>query len=800
MPASRFHPHLVRLLVVACCSLAVPSAALAGWSHDATRPAQLAVSASASSQQADAVLPDGNGGAFVFFEDDRAGNLDVYALHLLASGDEDPAWPAGGLALCTAVGDQGAIRAVSDGAGGALVCWLDVRSGTPKNYITRVLPTGTIAAGFAADGNIVNNTDPNTEHAAELAADGAGGVLVVYEYEFSPSDHDIIGVRMGGTGLSAWRRALAGSSAMDMNPAVCLENSTTFDLVWSFGATTVQVQQRSLATGVLTSSGVSIGSADGNQAARIVPDGWGGAVVAYVATSGLNTGAEAARYFNGIVQPFSLALFGPIPRTVRALSIDDRRIAHMLWYDAGSGNLLHTALEPDLMSATTALASANFDPGAPVFTFPRGPAADLQVFGQIVLGHRWPVTVGTQGTGALAGAYGGTYVAMRNGTGMYLSAACTDGNAGAIVIAQDQPSAPRHMFAMRIDRWGAYDGAPRIVSVKDVANDQGGHVRLSWNASYLDEPLLYAALQPYRVWRQVPVAAAQQALASGRARAFGAASIAGTPGDPQPGDVRIDQSNDAVFAWEFVASQIAAGFPQYSMTVPTVSDSAAGGPANTVYMVEAVDAVAHNFASVPDSGHSVDNLPPATPSGLVAALLPLSGSTQLNWNANTDPDLAAYELYRGTSAGFVPGPLNRVATVTRTDHIDPSAGQYYKLAARDVHGNLSGFALITPSGTLDTPGEAVPRELALALESANPARGSAVLRYDVPARARVVLAIYDVNGRVVRELAAGEAGAGRYSLRWDGRAANGAAAASGVYFARLSGLGAERVVRLVLSH
>ena len=186
--------------------------------------------------------------------------------------------------------------------------------------------------------------------------------------------------------------------------------------------------------------------------------------------------------------------------------------------------------------------------------------------------------------------------------------------------------------------------------------------------------------------------------------------------------------------------------------------------------------------------------------GHARALLPLSGSTQLNWNANTEPDLAAYELYRGTSAGFVPGPLNRVATVTRTDHIDPSAGQYYKLAARDVHGNLSGFALITPSGTLDTPGEAVPRELALALESANPARGSAVLRYDVPARARVVLAIYDVNGRVVRELASGEAGAGRYSLRWDGRAANGAAAASGVYFARLSGLRAERVVRLVLSH
>ena len=388
---------------------------------------------------------------------------------------------------------------------------------------------------------------------------------------------------------------------------------------------------------------------------------------------------------------------------------------------------------------------------------------------------------------------------MRSATSMYLSAACTDGNAGAIVIAQDQPSAPRHMFAMRVDRWGAYDGAPSITSVKDVANDQGGHVRLSWSASYLDEPLIYAALQPYRVWRQVPVAAAQQAVGSGRARAFGASNFAGVPADPQPGDVRIDQQDGAVFAWEFVASQIAAGFPQYSMTVATVSDSAAGGPANTVYMVEAMDANSHNFSSLPDSGHSVDNLPPATPLGFVAALLPLSGTTQLNWNANTEPDLSAYELYRGATVGFVPGPSNHVATVTRTDYIDTSAGKYFKLAAIDSHGNRSGFALITPSGTLDTPGEVAPRELALALGSANPARGGAVLRYELPAGGRVALAIYDVNGRVVRELASGEIAAGRYTTRWDGRAANGAAS-SGMYFARLTSAGAERVVRLVLSH
>jgi hypothetical protein len=66
----------------------------------------------------------------------------------------DPAWPAGGLAICTATADQTSIKAVADNNGGIFVCWSDTRSGTAKNYATRTCArgetTGTDGSGRSA--------------------------------------------------------------------------------------------------------------------------------------------------------------------------------------------------------------------------------------------------------------------------------------------------------------------------------------------------------------------------------------------------------------------------------------------------------------------------------------------------------------------------------------------------------------------------------------------------------------------------------------------------------------------------
>jgi flagellar hook assembly protein FlgD len=59
------------------------------------------------------------------------------------------------------------------------------------------------------------------------------------------------------------------------------------------------------------------------------------------------------------------------------------------------------------------------------------------------------------------------------------------------------------------------------------------------------------------------------------------------------------------------------------------------------------------------------------------------------------------------------------------------------------------------------------------------------IRYSLPARSNVELAVFNVSGQLVRVLERGLKPLGTYDATWDGRDAAGATVASGVYFYRL---------------
>ncbi|MGD8396872.1 MAG: FlgD immunoglobulin-like domain containing protein, partial [Candidatus Eiseniibacteriota bacterium] len=80
---------------------------------------------------------------------------------------------------------------------------------------------------------------------------------------------------------------------------------------------------------------------------------------------------------------------------------------------------------------------------------------------------------------------------------------------------------------------------------------------------------------------------------------------------------------------------------------------------------------------------------------------------------------------------------------------------------------------------------AAPLALRLEPPSPNPFNPATAIRFSLPERGTVHLAIYDVGGRLVRGLVDGPREAGHHAVRWDGRDAGGGAAASGVYYARL---------------
>ncbi len=67
--------------------------------------------------------------------------------------------------------------AVSDGAGGMLLAWLDHRSGYNVDvYAQRVLPVGSIGTNWSPDGNALTHVTC-TKFDLALASDGAGGAI-----------------------------------------------------------------------------------------------------------------------------------------------------------------------------------------------------------------------------------------------------------------------------------------------------------------------------------------------------------------------------------------------------------------------------------------------------------------------------------------------------------------------------------------------------------------------------------------------------------------------------------------------
>lgn len=132
---------------------------------------------------------------------------------------------------------------------------------------------------------------------------------------------------------------------------------------------------------------------------------------------------------------------------------------------------------------------------------------------------------------------------------------------------------------------------------------------------------------------------------------------------------------------------------------------------------------------------------------------------------------------------------------------------FWRLRAKDFASNdvgrLNGWGLLL--FTTDTgvegghPGP--ERAPALYLSSRpNPFASGTVITYAVPGpgQQHVDLAVYNVAGQRVRTLVDAERGPGPHQVRWDGRDDRGAAAAGGVYLARLSLEGDGRTVKLTL--
>ena len=179
-----------------------------GWAPNGN-----AVSTAPNHEGNPVALADGTGGAIIAWGSGPPGVSPLPAIRaqrLSAAGEVTPGWPAEGVTLATGPWYQGSETAiVSDGAGGAIVAWLDIRNNPDDIFETdifahRVRADGTLARGWPANGAAVCLA-PDTQWEFEMLSDGTGGAVILWtDYRDHISNaSDVYGHRITAEGSTA---------------------------------------------------------------------------------------------------------------------------------------------------------------------------------------------------------------------------------------------------------------------------------------------------------------------------------------------------------------------------------------------------------------------------------------------------------------------------------------------------------------------------------------------------------------------------------------------------------------------
>jgi hypothetical protein len=186
------------------------------------------------------------------------------------------------------------------------------------------------------------------------------------------------------------------------------------------------------------------------------------------------------------------------------------------------------------------------------------------------------------------------------------------------------------------------------------------------------------------------------------------------------------------------------------------------------------------------------------------------GSVTLTWLAPDDSSIVGYQVYRSET---VRGDFTRLnpALIEDTTYVDtspmPGRGVYMVRASR-FDSTASGTYFNLSPGTIDSievtagaltePDEISLRDVIFDC-SPNPFSTSTSMTYELASCGRVVLRVHNVAGRLIRKMEIGPQPAGRHTIRWDGKDAEGHRVAGGVYFLSLETDRADlptKVVRL----
>lgn len=117
--------------------------------------------------------------------------------------------------------------------------------------------------------------------------------------------------------------------------------------------------------------------------------------------------------------------------------------------------------------------------------------------------------------------------------------------------------------------------------------------------------------------------------------------------------------------------------------------------------------------------------------------------------------------------------------------------------ARVAFADSDIFAIDTVTSVEDHTG-AVPGLTRLVSVYPNPFNPQTRISFDLAADGPVEIAVFDVNGRLVKIVESGRMTAGSHHVLWDGRSNDGRSVPSGIYFCRFMATGRSQTTSLLL--
>ena len=190
----------------------------------------VAISTAPASQSSPVIVEDGSGGAVIAWEDNRNGNYDIYAQRIDSNGAV--LWITNGVAVCTATADQPSPVLITDGFGGVIIAWQDNRNGNLDIYAQRIADDGTCQ--WTAEGIAVTTAEFD-QSSPVIVSDDSGGAVIAW-VDWHVGTEDIYAQRVDRDGHILWAQngvAISTAWGDQRHPAIISDGSGGAILAWN---------------------------------------------------------------------------------------------------------------------------------------------------------------------------------------------------------------------------------------------------------------------------------------------------------------------------------------------------------------------------------------------------------------------------------------------------------------------------------------------------------------------------------------------------------------------------------------